>query len=364
MSFSGSYRPEDVEFLLTPIQRVALHEIEEKEKLIQSGARHYSEMLTPESLPSSEYLQLFVEALDRNAERMARDCLSLAGHLAKHKDGPIVLASLARAGTPVGAIVKQLLEECFKRAVHHYSISIIRDRGIDWAALDYIRAKHRDGEIVFLDGWTGKGVINRELQTAVAHYNAARLSQVQSHLYVLADLCGVAHYAASYDDYLIPSAILNATVSGLVSRSILNEHIQPGQFHGCVFFEEFRPNDLSVAFVEEIVGAALRAPIVWHSRAEPDHKARLRCRQVSEQYLVSAGDRYGISNPNFIKPGIGEASRVLLRRLPDLLILRDDTMADVAHLKRLALERGVRTEIDSMLPYNAVSIIRRTKDGD
>ena len=364
MSFYGSYRPDDVEFLLTPLQQVALHEVEEKEQLIQSGARHYSEMLTPEKLPSDEYLQLFADALGRNAARMARDCLSLTKHL-DSRPGPIVLVSLVRAGTPVGAIVKRLLEQCFDRTAHHYSISIIRDRGIDWAALDHIRHRHGDEAIVFLDGWTGKGVINRELQSAIADYNAARHAQVQPHLYVLVDLCGVAHYAASYEDYLIPSAILNATVSGLVSRSILNEQIRPGQFHGCLFFEEFRANDLSVAFVDTIVEEARRLPKPARTHAgDAEQALRRECRRVSEQYLTTASAAHGIANPNYIKPGIGEATRVLLRRLPDLLILRDPGDADVAHLKRLALERGVPVETDPTLPYSAVSLIRQAKVGD
>ena len=365
MSFYGSYRPDDVEFLLTPLQQVALHEVEEKEQLIQSGARHYSEMLTPEKLPSDEYLQLFADALGRNAARMARDCLSLAEHL-DSRPGPIVLASLVRAGTPVGAIVKRLLEQCFDRTAHHYSISIIRDRGIDEVALDEILARgHSPASIAFVDGWTGKGVINRELQSAIADYNAARHAQVQPHLYVLADLCGVAHYAASYEDYLIPSAILNATVSGLVSRSILNEQIRPGQFHGCLFFEEFRANDLSVAFVDTIVEEARRLPKPACPHAgDAEQTLRRECRRVSEQYMATASAAHGIANPNYIKPGIGEATRVLLRRLPDLLLLRNAEEADVAHLQRLALERGVPVEIDPTLPYSAVSLIRQTKVGD
>lgn len=365
MSFYGSYRPEDVEFLLTPIAQVALHDVEEKERLIQSGARHYSEMLTPEQLPSGEYLQLFADALARNAARMARDCLHLAAHLAARSPGPVVIASLARAGTPVGAIVKRLLEQRFNHRAHHYSISIIRDRGIDWVALDHIRSRHDDAQIVFVDGWTGKGVINRELQSAIAAYNAARQAHVQPHLYVLADLCGVAHYAASYDDYLIPSAILNATVSGLVSRSILNEQIGPGQFHGCLFFEQFRTNDLSIAFVDEIVAQAHRLPLPAGDDANAAAQARRdECRRVSAAFMAAAGTTHGIANPNYIKPGIGEATRVLLRRLPDLLILRDADEADVAHLQRLALERGVPVEIDPTLPYSAVSLIRQAKVGD
>jgi hypothetical protein len=50
-------------------------------------------------------------------------------------------------------------------------------------------------------------------------------------------LAAQADVAATYDDYAIPSGILNATVSGLTSRSILNAAIGPEDFHGCVFYQ-------------------------------------------------------------------------------------------------------------------------------
>ena len=49
--FSGSYLPEDVTFLLKPVHLEST-DLVEKEQLIQSGQRHYSEMITREKLPS------------------------------------------------------------------------------------------------------------------------------------------------------------------------------------------------------------------------------------------------------------------------------------------------------------------------
>ena len=40
MSFHGSYRHEDVEFLLKPIPMTLIESTLDKERLIQSGARH------------------------------------------------------------------------------------------------------------------------------------------------------------------------------------------------------------------------------------------------------------------------------------------------------------------------------------
>ncbi len=365
MSFHGSYRKQDVEFLLTPIQLESEPDLVQKERLIQSGARHYSEMLTPEKLPSPFYMKLFATALQRNAKRMATDCLALARDLSRSRDGEIVLLSLARAGTPVGAVVKHLLVRWFKRDCSHYSISIIRDRGIDGVALDYVRTRHADAAIAFVDGWTGKGVITRELKIAVSAYNAHRGASLRDELYVLSDLCGVAHHAATYDDYLIPSAILNSTVSGLVSRSILNSGIREDQFHGCVYFEEFSHSDVSVKFVETIVVLALQqASNTAYESVGSESGLRDERQSTSMRCMELMCARYGIEDRNLVKPGIGEATRVLLRRLPDLLVVRDPEHEDVRHLLRLAQEKDVRIEIDRALPYQAVSLIRRMKDGD
>ena len=73
--------------------------------------------------------------------------------------------------------------------------------------------------------------------------------------------------------------------------------------------------------------------------------------------------RYGVADVNLVKPGIGEATRVLLRRVPRLVVLRDATAPDVAHLAVLADEKQVAVEIDPDLPYHAVSLIRSASDG-
>lgn len=357
MIFSGSYRSDDVEFLLKPLELRSFVDVPEKEHLIQSGQRHYSEMLSPESLPSARYLDVFRQACDANLARMGRDCATLATLVAARRTGAITLVSLARAGTPVGVVLKHLLTRMGREA-HHYSVSIIRDRGIDQVALAHILAQgHAPESIVFVDGWTGKGVISRELAAAIAAYNAAHDTAIDGGLYVLSDLAGTAACAASCDDYLIPSSILNATVSGLVSRSILNEQIGPGDFHGCVYYAQFEADDQSQRFADELLAIASASALV----AEPMDKEHAAA--VSQAYMAAAQARHAIADVNMIKPGIGEATRVLLRRVPRLLIVRDLAAPDVAHLLVLAQEKQVEVVLDASLPYHAVSLIRSALDG-
>jgi hypothetical protein len=358
MSFHGSYRTEDVEFLLKPIPVMMIDSTIEKEYLIQSGKRHYSEMLTPEKLPSQQYRELFYQAHEMNSERMAQDCLVLAKLIQQHVGNRPTLVSLARAGTPVGAIIGYLLRFLTGEPILHYSVSIIRDRGIDANALDTIIARGTNQEsIVFIDGWTGKGVISAELTRAVTRYNLERGTHIRPNLYVLADLAGKAHCAASADDYLIPSSILNATISGLVSRSILNDAIGPQDFHGCVHFTEFADHDLSIWFVDELVRIAQRL----HIKGNAMNTGSIDKNEVSmssDRFISEEMAHYGICDRNLIKPGIGEATRVLLRRQPERLIVRNLKLPCVQHLIALALERNVLIEERPSLRLNAVSLIR------
>ncbi|MET3133855.1 hypothetical protein AAKU55_004145 [Oxalobacteraceae bacterium GrIS 1.11] len=365
MSFCGSYRPGDVSFLLKPMAIEAIPDLAEKERLIQSGRRHYSEMLSPESLPSAAYLALFRAAFAANRRQMARDCLRLAALIAARRDGhgPIALVSLARAGTPVGVILGHLLRRVFGRDCSHYSVSIIRDRGIDAVALRHILALgHAPETLVFVDGWTGKGVIARELRLTVERFNAAHGCAIDPGLYVLSDLAGAAACAASSHDYLIPSSILNATVSGLVSRSVLNEAIGPGDFHGCLYYAQFSTHDQSQAFADALVADAIELAAREGAPAAQATDATAMA-AISAAYLARARRDYGIADINLIKPGIGEATRVLLRRVPERLILRDTDAPDVAHLRLLAAEKAIPVTVDAALPYQAVALIRSAIDG-
>lgn len=363
MSFSGSYRYDDVQFLLKPLPQQLFIDIATKEELIQTGIRHYSEMLSPESLPSPIYQKVFNNAFSANRKQMAQDCLTLAELIASKRNNSITLVSLVRAGTPVGVILKHLLQKVMGRKVSHYSISIIRDRGLDEVALNYILDQgHTADSIVFVDGWTGKGVISQELKKSINDFNLRRNTDIDAGLYVLSDLAGTAACAASSMDYLIPSSILNATISGLVSRSLLNESIGPNDFHGCVYYDEFKSHDISIEFVDKLIEDAMD---IFKMRGckEMELIDREQLERVSIEFLNKTMMDYGVSDINYIKPGIGEATRVLLRRVPKLLILRDANALDVQHLKVLAKEKLIPFIVDSSLPYQAVSLIRSNLDG-
>jgi Phosphoribosyl transferase (PRTase)/PELOTA RNA binding domain len=352
--FSGSYAPKDVTFLLKPVELRATG-VAAKERLIQSGRRHYSEMIAPETPPGPAYMALYEQALERNGGRLARDIGALARALAERAAGrpEVVLVSLARAGTPVGVLLRRALER-LGVAAPHYSISIIRDRGIDRQALAHIAERHDPVDAVFVDGWTGKGAIAAELRRSLAD---APLG-FRPFLAVVADPAGRADLAATDEDYLVPSGLLNAIVSGLVSRSILNsELVRPGDFHACVHYPEFAAQDVSRAFVDSVAALAPAGPVRLPA-TRPD--AAERC----DRAVADLMERFSVTDRNRIKPGIAEATRAVLRRVPERLLLRDPDDPDVRHLVHLAGEKSIEVDLlPPEFPFRAVSLIRNVQSG-
>lgn len=356
--FTGSYTLNDVQFLLKPMTLTDTP-VPIKEALIQSGKKHYSEMLTHESLPPDDYLQLFYRAMTLNQDRMAEHLLLLAeGILASRPQG-ITLVSLARAGTPVGVLLKHVLNRYFNIQVEHYSISILRDVGLDQNALRYILQKHAPESFVFVDGWTGKGVIARQLATSLQAFSATDGIHIPAELYVLTDLSGWATFAASSEDYLIPSCILNATISGLVSRSVYDKHAaNPADFHGCLYYEEFTRNDLSSYFIDAILSRVDVVRQDFRSGLEDRPGNRQQLQTISRQFLDWIAEQYGITLHNYVKPGIGEATRVLLRREAQLLLLQDLDSEATLHLRWLAGSKSIPIAVFKDLPYRAVALIK------
>ncbi|WP_428946280.1 cysteine protease StiP family protein [Pantoea sp. FN060301] len=351
--FHGAYRATDVQFLLKPVA-LEMTPVEEKERLIQSGVRHYSEMLSQEPAPTAEHLNIFYRSLDDGAPRMAREVVMLAkGLAAEFGDKPVVLVSLVRAGVPLGVMLQRTLSDMGKTSCH-YGISIIRDRGIDAAALAWIEQRHGAESIVFVDGWTGKGTITGELVASLRH--RAGYGDMPR-LVVLADPAGCAWLAASDDDWLIPFGIMGAPVSGLVSRSIWAE----SGFHGCVLCDHLKEFECSQQLVDTVDDCRRRLNSDEIPAAIPLASQQNDQRDSSLKVVKALCEKYQVSSINRIKPGIAEATRAVLRRVPEHVLVRDKSDANVSLLIHLAAQKGIPVqEVGSAIgQYSAVTIIRK-----
>ena len=346
----GTYKAQDVTILLKDISGlVEPLGTAEREKLIQAG-RHYSEMLPIEYEPSEKYLQTYFDALKRYSKLTAAAVANVAQKIFLDKGRSVVLVSLARAGTPIGILIKHYLEKNFSCQVAHYTISIIRGVGIDKNAVNFILARHKPEEIQFVDGWTGKGAIQRELTRAMKDF-----PEVNAGLAVLSDPAGVAEKCGTHEDFLIASSCLNSTVSGLLSRTFLrSDIIGANDFHGAAFYRELADKDLTYQFIEAIE-RNFDATTEIKNTAVENNSGLAEVKRIAEDFKIA--------DINLIKPSIGEATRVLLRRLPwKILVQSLDDDEHLGHLYQLAKEKGAKIEVYPLKNYKACGLIRRLAD--
>jgi hypothetical protein len=371
----GSYAPDEVGWLLTDLSGAVLEApTEEREEAVQSGGRHYAESLPIEYVPSPAYSEAFDIALQSAADAVAQAVGVVAELIRDARGEHPVLVSLARAGTPVGILLRRWWQASYGVDLDHYAISIVRGRGIDATAMAWLAARHDPAQVMFVDGWTGKGAIVRELTAALDAHAAATGQRFSSQLAVLADPGGCVDLFGTREDVLIPSACLNSTVSGLVSRTVLNERLlSPGTFHGAKHYRQLAAADVSAPFLDAISArfdAVRPAALAEAQRLRGTDRAPTWAGWAAVEEICA---RYGIDEPTLVKPGIGESTRVLLRRVPWRVLVRADEHANdgsrdgedanaaaddgLRHVLLLARDRGVPIEQVPGLPYRCVGLI-------
>ncbi|MEC0172444.1 cysteine protease StiP family protein [Paenibacillus graminis] len=360
----GSYPPSDVTFLLKDLSDLHLERgTTEREAAIQSGV-HYSEMLPVEYQPTAQYIALFHETLQQSAEKVALAVAAVSEMIvAQRGTGGTVLVSLARAGTPIGVLIKRYISARYGVDLPHYSISIIRGKGIDENAILYMLQQHgMEAKLQFIDGWTGKGAIRQVLIEACRSiYNKYGIV-LSDDLAVLADPGLCSGTFGTREDYLIPSACLNSTVSGLMSRTVLRDDlIGPDEFHGAKFYREWLETDLSNVFIDAITpyypsvseeAGAIAAGML----ASPPEITWQGLRDIQK-----IQEKFGIADINLVKPGVGETTRVLLRRVPWKILVDTMDNPNLRHILLLAEDRGVPVEIFPELTYSCCGIIKPLK---
>jgi hypothetical protein len=356
----SSYAPEEVGWLLQDLSDVTLEApTEEREEAIQSGGAHYAESLPVEYQPSTQYQDLFHSALGTSAARIAQAVGAVTELVLAERSPRPVLVSLARAGTPVGVLMRRWAKHRHDLDLPHYAVSIVRGRGIDANALRWLAAHHDPADVVFVDGWTGKGAITRELAEAIRDFEETEgITGFDPEIAVLADPGSCVRTYGTREDFLIPSACLNSTVSGLISRTVLrSDLVGEHDFHGAKFYRELAGSDVSVDFLDAVAAhfadvadtACAQAKELLAADRTPTWEGWAAVERISEEYEIH--------DVNLVKPGVGETTRVLLRRVPWKILARAGAGADLDHVRLLAQQRGVPVEEVDELPYTCVGLI-------
>ncbi|RNF40269.1 cysteine protease StiP family protein [Planococcus salinus] len=359
-----SYPKKDITFLLKDVtEDFTESSLEERENAVRSGA-HYAERLPVEYRPSEEYTKLYHASVEKTKEQLSclvgvvtRRILLNAG------TEDVVLVSLARAGSPIGILIRRYAEQILNLDWPHYSVSILRDKGLDEKALQAVREAHPKSRIQFVDGWTGKGAIQKELTKAVNLLNEKQDLDLHDDMAVLADPGACAVLFGTRNDFLIPSACLNATVSGLVSRTILNpKYIGNDDFHGAKFYGELLEEDLSNDFIDQVTSCFSITSAAAEKEVLSTPVKVERTWEGMKEVEAIGQKMYSETDYHLVKPGVGETTRVLLRRSPWKVLVNDLKHPDVQHILILAAEKEVPVIEVPDLFYRAIGLIRSGKE--
>jgi Phosphoribosyl transferase (PRTase)/PELOTA RNA binding domain len=336
-----SYLETDLKLHLD-LGEVELVDILEKERRLQRG-ESYGRLLTPETLPNVEQSHWFETLLEQYAPRIAAQVINLGIQIRAAHGSHLTLVSLARAGLPVGVLLTRFLRslDC---DVSHHGISIIRGHGLDMVALKEIVRERGSNGIVFVDGWTGKGSIRNELNQSLIGQKSAGQT-VAPTLAVLCDPAGIADFQATFEDQILPHACLNATVSGLISRTFLHD----GSRHAARFETDLVSADSSLDYVDRIERLML---------LEHQSSSSLGVRPINAAaQALELGLLYGTKNPHHVKPSLGEAWRTLLRRKPRALLLGPDHAEQTAIVAYAQHKNVPLIRLDQTMPYQVIALL-------
>jgi hypothetical protein len=211
--------------------------------------------------------------------------------------------------------------------------------------------KHQTENLLFVDGWTGKGAIGKVLSASVSKLNEKYGTNLSAELAVLADPAHSAEIYGTREDFLLPNSCLNSIVSGLVSRTFhRRDLIGENDYHGAKYYKEWEETDLSQFYVDEIskhfpttvVRAVEKSPVTFQGWEE----------------ILRIKEEFAMADVNKVKPSIGETTRVLLRRVPWKILVKDIHAENIQHLLMLAQEKKVDIEEYPNMSYSCIGLIK------
>lgn len=158
---------------------------------------------SPEPSLDNEFWQLVNSEL--GGEQIQQAASRLAASIARWEadTSKLVFVAILRAGVPVADWLCRLLPGSVA-----VSMSLFSGIGIDKVALEQVRSQYPERKIIFVDGWTGRGGVARELSRLGLQPFA-----------VLIDPWGWADFSGSQDDLFCPTACFTGVATLGFSRT-------------------------------------------------------------------------------------------------------------------------------------------------
>ena len=312
---------------------------EEKLRYLKSGGKSY-DIICRDDIRTEEELTYIRRLIDIHAPAVARKTAILSEKLYLCKEKKPVLVSLARGGIPYGVLCGRYLRKYYQYSAPHYVISLVRGVGFDENALEYILGQHEDKDIVFVDGWTGSGYLTDQLKLYVNKFNSDHGTHIVPEMAVVADLAEVCRLNGTTEDVFLPSACLNAEVSGLISSICINKkYISVKDFHGCIFMDEMKASDLSVYYADTVSAA--------FQKSETACEMDLRKGAEQNGFLYKSAraailEQLGFVPDTKVRLGIGESFRALFRQPLACIVVNNENDPDVRYLIESAAAKKIK----------------------
>ena len=262
---------------------------------------------------------LIIASLQRRGPYLAglHDCL-LERILAKVEPDKLLLVGILRAGLYVSVgLARRLQAQAYQVPV--VALALFHEAGIDQFALESIRQDYPDRIPVFIDGWTGRGVVARELKVALPDSILATLVDPGHH----GDLWGTDM------DTLVESAHFSATETLGFSRAYIKDPTEIWKTYK--YPDRFRNEGLISAWTD-----------VFDCSPLPLQEEKASVQNTSE-LLAFLAELAGTDTGQW-KVNINEVVRALVNRNPQELILASSCEAaaiDFPTVVHSALKRAI-----------------------
>ncbi|MBC6474028.1 MAG: hypothetical protein GDA48_15480 [Hormoscilla sp. GM102CHS1] len=161
--------------------------------LAYDGHNNFWSKPCPEPNLEDEFWQLVLPKLANEKLQLAATRLAAAIIRTTPDPSKLLFVAILRGGVPIADWLCRLLPGSVAVA-----LSLFVGIGIDRVALQNVRSDYPDRQIIFVDGWTGKGGVAREL----SKLGSGKIGP----LAVLIDPWGWADFSGAVDDLFCPTA--------------------------------------------------------------------------------------------------------------------------------------------------------------
>lgn len=280
--------------------------------------------------PEPHLSDAFWQEVQSDLTRSSQICIAaqkLAASILQWQPDPekIIFVSILRAGVPVTEWLCTMLPGSVGAA-----LSLFVGIGIDQVALAAVERDFPDRHIIFVDGWTGRGGVARE----IAKLNRGPLA-------VLIDPWGWADFSGVKEDLFCPSASFTGLATLGFSRTFFVD--SDSLFSAYRFSEEFAKPEVVKQW--QLSSPEYRPYCVTqpYSTQFKTYSAQFKTDSAQSQIRRFHAD-------TSLRVHSNEVCRALINAAPETLFFADDRLYAQEHfplLLKLADQRGVGSEFNA-----------------